>query len=99
MVLIPNRQAWPSVGETLFFRYPDGTGFKHQFYSNFPKGRRVPPHVAVVPLDEGILVEMVRNAHIRRIEYVSVGFTSSNGTVLWTNVSRRDSRGVHYWMN
>ena len=85
----------PFVGEWLKFNYPYGIGFKHFFYDCFPAGRKVRPAVALVDLHASIQVEEVREAMGHHGEvYAAVRFTTTNGTVVWTNVRR----GKHFWM-
>ena len=87
----------PFVGEWLMFNNLVGGRYDrtHQFYDNFPSGRRVGPNIAYVDMHYGIQVEEVREAtgHDRygSFSYVSVRFTATNGTVLWTAVRRGDS--------
>ena len=77
------------------FKYPDGIKFKHIFYDSFPSGRKVRPDVAFVDLHARIRVEEVREAMDRDAQvYAAVRFTTTNGTVVWTNVRR----GKHFWM-
>ena len=61
----------------------------------FPAGRKVRPAVAFVDLHASIQVEEVREAMDRDGQvYAAVRFTTTNGTVVWTNVRR----GKHFWM-
>ena len=91
----PVRRKLPFVGEWLTFNYPYGDRSTHIFYDSFPAGHKVRPAVAFVDLHDMIQVEEVREAmaHDGQV-YSAVKFTTTNGTVVWTNVRR----GGHFLM-
>ena len=91
----PGQAATTVVGEWLTFNYPKGDRLKHIFYDSFPAGHKVRPAVAFVDLHAMIPVQEVREsmAHDGQV-YAAVKFTTTNGTVVWTNVRR----GSQIWM-